>query len=149
MSAIEYGSYYWGVLLSGKGADQLGDSVHLHADEMSVDENGALIFRSAGRRPAGTDPDHKNGNDAQGHEPNGKEKSGGKDMIYVAFAAGYWRMVYAAKLQDGSPASVEHWNTADGRDTLPPALPGQAGAAGYPAKPPVIIPPAETVEFLR
>ncbi len=148
MSAIEYGSYYWCVLLNGKEAEQLGDSIHLHADEMCVDGNGALIFRSAGRRPAGTEPDHKSG-DAQGVEQSGKQKVGGKDMIYVAFAAGCWRMVYAAKLQDGTPASVEHWKTPDGRDTLPPALPDQAGAAGYPAKQPVAIPATERTEFLR
>ena len=139
MSAIEYGSYYWCVLLSGKEAEQLGDSIHLHADEMSVDENGTLIFRSVGRRPAGTEPgraDAQNGKEPQGREEGGKEsgkdKAGNKNMIYMAFAAGSWRMVYAAKLQDGTPASVEHWKTADGRDTLPPALPEQAAATGYP-----------------
>ena len=53
MSAIEYGSYYWCVLLNGKDNDKLGDSIHLHADDMAVDGSGNLIFKSAGRRPGG------------------------------------------------------------------------------------------------
>jgi len=56
-------------------------------------------------------------------------------------------MVYAAKLQDGSPASVEHWETPAGRDILP-ALPVNAGAAGYPANPPVAANPLVAVSPL-
>jgi hypothetical protein len=139
MSAIEYGSYYWCVVLSGKDAEQLGESIHLHADEMSVDGTGSLIFKSAGRRPAGTEPNQDEAKDKDGErsDAKGKDKSDSKDMIYVAFAAGSWKMVYAAKLQDGSPASVEHWKTPAGQDTLPPVLPTDAGAVGYPAGPPV------------
>jgi hypothetical protein len=53
MPAIEYGTYYWGVILQASGAQGVGETVHLHADQMRVDANGALIFTSAGRRPAG------------------------------------------------------------------------------------------------
>ena len=57
-------------------------------------------------------------------------------------------MVYAAKLQDGSPASVEHWETPAGRDILPPALPVNAGAAGYPVNAPVAANPLVAVSPL-
>ena len=57
MSAIEYGSYYWCVLLNRERDGehgQSGDSIYLHADEMSI-EGGTLTFKSAGRRPAGSE----------------------------------------------------------------------------------------------
>jgi hypothetical protein len=50
-------------------------------------------------------------------------------MIYIAFAPGSWKMVYAAKLQDGSPASVEHWNKGQAEGSQPRAA--NAGARGY------------------
>lgn len=46
-------------------------------------------------------------------------------------AHGKW--LYAAKLQDGLPASVEHWNDPEGRDVaVPPAAPLNTGVRGYP-----------------
>ena len=117
MAAIEYGSYYWCVLLNGERPASFGDSIHLHADEISV-EDGSLIFKSAGRRPAGTDPKQVASNPRSNNGEDQEKKGQGKDeaMIYVAFAPGSWKMVYAAKLQDGSPASVEHWKTARGEN---------------------------------
>jgi len=53
MAAIEYGSYYWCVILNGKEQNVPGESVFLHADELAIDPTAALIFKSAGRRPAG------------------------------------------------------------------------------------------------
>ncbi len=50
MAAIEYGSYYWCVMLDGENSGERGDSIHLDADEISI-ERGTLIFKSAGRRP--------------------------------------------------------------------------------------------------
>ena len=104
MPAIEYGTYYWGVILNGTGSQNVGETVHLHADQMRIDGNGALVFTSAGRRAAGTDPDqNRNGQDEKNSSqhtspPNEKKDakdekkdSGGeadKDMIYVAFAPG-------------------------------------------------------------
>ena len=55
-------------------------------------------------------------------------------MIYLAFAPGTWKVVYAAKLQDGSPASVEHWNAPGGNGELPKEVPPNSGAAGFPTR---------------
>ena len=132
MSAIEYGSYYWCVVLNRERdgeQGQSGDSIYLHADEMSI-EGGTLTFKSAGRRPAGTDP--KSHNDSGGNgEGKPKESSENKEMIYIAFASGSWKMVYAAKLQDGSPASVEHWTKGQAGQSQTVDLPANAGASGY------------------
>jgi hypothetical protein len=135
MSAIEYGSYYWCVVLNGSNGHEPGTSgelIYLHADEMAVDPTGSLTFTSAGRRPAGTEPQQddqkENGKSGGSGGEKGEKKSSEKiGMIYVAFAPGTWKVAYAAKLQDGSPASVEHWNGADGRA----ADGGGAGARGY------------------
>jgi hypothetical protein len=145
MAAIEYGSYYWCVILSGKEPNVPGESVFLHADELAMDPTGALIFKSAGRRPAGAEPEQQNGKngdkDSGKNEKNEKgddknEKDGGKEkeanMIYMAFAAGSWKTVYAAKLQDGAPAVVEHWEAANGTPGLSKVVPANSGAAGYP-----------------
>jgi hypothetical protein len=138
MAAIEYGSYYWCVILNGKDLNVPGESVFLHADELTTDPTGALIFKSAGRRPAGTEPgrqDGKNGDkgssDNEKSEPSGDAKQA--SMIYMAFAAGTWRTVYAAKLQDGTPASVEHWNAVNGNAGLSNLVPANSGAAGNPS----------------
>jgi hypothetical protein len=56
MSAIEYGSYYWCVILADREPGQPQETIHLHADEMSIDGSGTLTFRSAGRRPARRTP---------------------------------------------------------------------------------------------
>jgi len=150
MSAIEYGSYYWGVVLHGSGPQGIGQMVHLHADQMKVDSNGALIFLSAGRRPAGSNPnaqEQQNGKDGDkksSDEKSGKsqkdekehkkdEGSGNNDMIYFAFGPGTWKAVYAAKLTDGLPASVEHWTSFDGKRQLPEMVGVNAGAAGQPS----------------
>src|ERR1700690_578183 len=107
MSAIEYGSYYWCVMLTGGSDGRTGDLIYLHADGVSID-TGSLIFKSSGRRSAGVDPKSA---DAVSGDGGTNEKSQGSsaknEMIYIAFGPGSWKMVYAAKLQDGSPASVE------------------------------------------
>jgi len=153
MSAIEYGSYYWCVMLTPTEEGAPGDVVHLHADSVAIDPTGALTFTSVGRRIAGTEPPKgaQNGEAARegataestpsgsAHEagegaPSEKGKSGnghdGRGLIYVAFARGEWKCFYAAKLQDGSPASIEHWSTLEGHDELS-ALPHHAGAVGF------------------
>lgn len=116
MSAIEYGSFYWCVVLSQKAPGAPAETVHLHADQVVIDPTGALNFLSNGRRPAGTEPpnpEKKPNPNASAQEKDEKvSPSGG--MIYFSLAPGTWKLVYAAKLQDGSPASVEHWNAAEG-----------------------------------
>jgi hypothetical protein len=137
MAAIEYGSYYWCVVLNGKEANVPGESVHLHADGMDIDKMGCLVFKSAGRRLAGAPPgkdgekpDEKTAAKAKADKDGEESKEGG--MTYMAFAPGSWRMVYAAKLQDGSPAVVEHWNAANGATGLAEVVPSNSGATGYP-----------------
>jgi hypothetical protein len=147
MSAIEYGSYYWCVVLNGTEQDAAGETVHLHADEVAVDPSGCLVFKSAGRRPAGADPkQHTDGNSDEkdssnnGHEEKasnvGQEGGDGKsekkgNMIYVAFGPGTWKVFFAAKLQDGTPASIEHWNNAGTSRFNTSVVPPNSGAAGY------------------
>jgi hypothetical protein len=147
MAAIEYGSYYWCVILE-RTANDGAESVHLHADEMEIDQRGTLVFRSAGRRPAGSDPQQHNGNQKDaGKSPHNdtSEKSvapqAAKDekrdgehrklMTYAAFAPGTWVAVYAAKLKDGSAAAVEHWNVPNGKGGRLAAVPPDSGAEGY------------------
>jgi hypothetical protein len=146
MPAIEYGSYYWGVVLYSDREDGVGETVHLHADQMKIEENGSLTFTSAGRRPAGANPEEQNGGDKKdgGEKASGekdekkakddKDKSPGdnKGMVYVAFAPGTWKSVYAAKLQDGAPASIEHWASFDGKQQLQDLVPANSGASGQP-----------------
>ena len=146
MPAIEYGSYYWGVVLYSDREDGVGETVHLHADQMKIEENGSLTFTSAGRRPAGANPEEQNGGDKKdgGEKASGekdekkakddKDKSAGdnKGMVYVAFAPGTWKSVYAAKLQDGAPASIEHWTSFDGKQQLQDLVPSNSGASGQP-----------------
>jgi hypothetical protein len=150
MPAIEYGTFYWGVILHGNGgAQSIGETVHLHADQMRIDENGALVFTSAGRRAAGTNPDQgkDDGKEQAGAQhgaaPASEKKDekdekknaaadGEKNMIYVAFAPGSWKAVYAAKLQDGQPASIEHWTSFDGKHQLDEMVSANSGAAGVP-----------------
>jgi len=138
MAAIEYGSYYWCVILNGKEANTSGESAFLHADEMSIDPTGTLIFKSVGRRTAGTEPQQQDEKQQSDTAPDKDEKDSQNKkpnamMIYMTFAPGTWRMVYAAKLQDGFPASVEYWNTPGGSG--PSALvPPNSGAVGYPPR---------------
>jgi hypothetical protein len=135
MSAIEYGSYYWCVVLRDKDGENDGGSIHLHADNMSVDGNGNLIFKSSGRRPAGTDPKKPQNGGGESKPSEGSEKSendGKNEMIYFAVASDRWKLAYAAKLQDGTPASVEHWADAEHRDAQPP-IPVNAGATELPS----------------
>jgi hypothetical protein len=130
MPAIEYGSYYWCVLLDGENGSPDGAFIYLHADEVSID-GGSLIFKSAGRRPAGTEPNAKEADSPSGNgTEKSKENSGNKNMIYMAFAPGSWKMFYAAKLQDGSPASVEHWSNPQSGSPAP-RPPADRGASGY------------------
>jgi hypothetical protein len=116
MAAIEYGSYCWRMILNGKEQSVPGESVLLLADELAIDRAAAFIFKSAGRRPAGAEPQQNNGknsaknsakNDQKGNDDEKDDKhskDGAKDkeesMIYLAFAPGSWSTVYAAKLQD-------------------------------------------------
>src|ERR1700677_3293481 len=138
MSAIEYGSYYWCVVLN-ENAGHEREAVLLHADDLAIDSNGTLTFRSAGRRPAGAEPKGQNGKEESQGKNNsedkddkaGKDGNEDKNMIYMAFAPGTWKIVYAAKLQDGAPASVEHWNV-DGKSEAPSVVPPNSGAAGVP-----------------
>ena len=146
MSAIEYGSYYWCVVLNGTGQNSPGESVHLHADEVAIDGAGCLVFKSAGRRPAGAEPkqqkeddnekdsntdsnDEKDSNEGKEADDGKSEKKG--NMIYVAFAPGTWRVFFAAKLQDGTPASIEHWSGGTANRVTPSIVPPNSGAAGY------------------
>ncbi len=166
MSAIEYGTTYWGVILQGLDPNSPGETVHLHADAIKIDPSGALTFTSVGRRPAGTWPAGLPAptdaavkpNGAEGAQPHngapsqpaktdsehaGSQQTGANDAktpktdatpgtIYVAFAPGTWKTVYAAKLQDGAPASIEHWSTLDGKQTMPELNPVNSGASGQP-----------------
>jgi hypothetical protein len=144
MAAIEYGSYYWCVILERAGGEP--ESIHLHADEMEIDQKGTLLFRSAGRRAAGADPqqngrekkeDKNNKFDQSANSEHGSKENGHKSeekkklMTYVAFAPGTWLAVYAAKLKDGSAAAVEHWNVANGKPGLLAVVGADAGAEGY------------------
>lgn len=132
MSAIEYGSYYWCVVLSERAPGAPAETVHLHADQVVIDPTGALNFLSKGRRPAGTEPSNTeakaNGNPPAGGKKDEKAAPAG-NMIYFSMAPGTWKLVYAAKLQDGSPASVEHWNATTGMAGA--ASPQTAAAVGY------------------
>ena len=144
MSAIEYGSYYWCVVLRETDVEKQGSSIHLHADNMSIDDRGNLIFRSAGRRPAGTEPKKQqdSGSDASpgeqgekhdnGNSSGNGHNSGNGEMIYFAVASNAWKLAYAAKLQDGTPAVVEHWTDDNGRESLPSVVPVNAGARELP-----------------
>ncbi|HXN72862.1 MAG TPA: hypothetical protein VN861_09960 [Candidatus Acidoferrales bacterium] len=144
MAAIEYGSYYWCVILNGKEPNVPGESVFLHADELAMDPTGGLIFKSAGRRPAGAEPKQKNDQNGDQDSSKGDKKAKDDDknskeggdkqgtMIYMAFAPGCWKMVYAAKLQDGAPALVEHWNAVNGNAGISSLVPANSGAIGYP-----------------
>ena len=151
MPAIEYGSFYWCVVLNGKNGEET-EYVHLHSDEIAIEANGALTFRSAGRRPAGTEPkkaeekqeDKKHEASSSNGDKGGTPEKGAKDggagkeeapgnMIYVSFAPGSWKAVYAAKLQDGSPVSIEHWNMEHEKNGDAVGIYPNSGASGVPA----------------
>ncbi|HEY0701552.1 MAG TPA: hypothetical protein VGD60_02185 [Candidatus Acidoferrales bacterium] len=63
------------------------------------------------------------GGDGKGGDSS--EKSG---TIYMAFAPGTWRTVFAALLSDGSPAPVEHWTAFGGKPMLETILSPNAAA---------------------
>jgi hypothetical protein len=136
MAAIEYGSFYWCVILNGNEANGAEESIHLHADSVTVEANGGLTFHSLGRRPAGTAPkdDGSGKGFAKAEKPKTEEapqtenKTPNEPMVYMAFARGTWRIFYAAKLQDGSPASVEHWNRGNASTNVPESVPRNSGA---------------------
>lgn len=143
MSAIEYGSNYFCVMLEATQEGRPGDTVHLHADNATIDPAGTLQFWSLGRRPTGSDPktpdkkDLKKDDGAQNNAKNdgeqAKDDKGGKKpegSIFMAFAPGTWRIFYAAKLQDGAPASVEHWSSPNGKPELA-AVPPKSGAEDF------------------
>jgi hypothetical protein len=142
MSASEYGSNYFCVMLEATEEGQPGDSVLLHADSIDIDASGTLKFTSLGRRPVGADPRAQDKTKDGKSQDNGAEKTESKDgkdgkegkqpdsMIFMAFAPGTWKVVYAAKLQDGAPASVEHWNASNGKPELA-AVPARSGAEGF------------------
>src|SRR5580704_5466851 len=56
MSASEYGSNYFCVMLEPVEENRPGDSVLLHADSIDIDASGTLKFTSLGRRPVGANP---------------------------------------------------------------------------------------------
>jgi hypothetical protein len=145
MAAIEYGSNYFCVMLEATQEGRAGDTVLLHADSIDIDAAGTLKFTSMGRRTIGTDPKTPDKNKSGQAQQNGgaekAESQEGKDgkaaapktgegSIFMAFAPGTWRMVYAAKLQDGAPASVEHWNASSGKPEIA-ALPPHSGAEEF------------------
>ena len=142
MSASEYGSNYFCVMLEATEEGRPGDSVLLHADSIDIDASGTLKFTSLGRRPVGADPraqDKTKDGKPQDNVAEKAESKDGKDgkegkqrdsMIFMAFAPGTWKVVYAAKLQDGAPASVEHWNASNGKPELA-AVPARSGAEGF------------------
>lgn len=111
-----------------------GDSVHLHADSVAIDPVGALAFMSLGRRPAGADPrkpERQDSGQSKAEETSdGKPGTPQEGTVYIAFAPGTWRVFYAAKVQDGSPASVEHGNAMSGKPGLA-SLPAHSGAEGF------------------
>ncbi len=146
MAAIEYGSNYFCVMLEATEEGRPGDTIHLHADSVSVDPSGTLQFRSLGRRAAGSDPKTPDKKDAKAQESGGEKAAGGegnegkakddKDgsakegSIFMAFAPGTWRVIYAAKLQDGAPASVEHWSAPNGKPEIA-SVPARSGAEEF------------------
>ena len=73
------GRYYWCVKsnLSEDG------EIYLHADIVSINKNGDLIFS--------------------------KVKENNEHHIRMCFAKGYWKAFYAASVMDGSPVAVEYW----------------------------------------
>jgi hypothetical protein len=140
MAASEYGSNYFCVMLEPVEDNRPGDSVLLHADSVDIDGSGTLRFTSLGRRPVGADPrapgQTEEGKSREALGEKSESKEGGKQgkqldsMIFMAFAPGTWKVVYAAKLQDGAPASVEHWNASNGKPELA-AVPARGGAEGF------------------
>ncbi len=115
MAAIEYGSDYWCVILSDKRNGAASETIHLHADGMKIDA-GTLVFTSAGRRPAGTEPSAKH----KGKDQKGGKGENGEGIVYFALAPGAWKIAYSANLKDGSPVSVEHWDAEQPGETVPP-----------------------------
>jgi hypothetical protein len=146
MAAIEYGSNYFCVMLEGTGEGRPGDTIFLHADSVAIDPAGTLQFTSLGRRAAGADPKTPDKKDAKAQEGSSEKGSGekaeGKEAkeekpaiatagsIFMAFAPGTWRVIYAAKLMDGAPASVEHWNSTNGEPEIA-AVPPHSGAEEF------------------
>ena len=144
MAAIEYGSNYFCVMLEATQDGRAGDTVLLHADSLDIDATGTLKFTSLGRRAAGADPKSpeqgKNGQtqpntggekaESQESKPAAKDAKAPEGTIFMAFAPGTWRVVYAAKLQDGAPASVEHWNASTGKPEIA-AVPPRSGAEEF------------------
>jgi hypothetical protein len=142
MAAIEYGSNYFCVMLEATQEGCAGDTVLLHADSIDIDAAGTLKFTSLGRRAPGADPKALDKNKGGQAQPNGggekAESQEGKatapkpadGTIFMAFAPGTWRVVYAAKLQDGAPASVEHWNASSGKPEIA-AVPPHSGAEEF------------------
>jgi len=146
MAAIEYGSNYYCVMLEPTEEGRAGDTIHLHADSAIIDGAGTLQFWSLGRRPAGSDPktpgkkeatqdggssgeqNAKADGKSEGKETKGEKKPDGS--IFMAFAPGTWRVFYAAKLQDGAPASVEHWDAANEKPEIA-AVPPRSGAESF------------------
>jgi hypothetical protein len=147
MPAVEYGSYYWCVVLNQRDR-AAPEYVHLQSDEKAIEPNGCLTFRRAGRRPAGSEPkkidakqegksstntdDKKNkaGEDSKEADQSGKQSN----LVYVSFGSDTWRAVYAAKLRDGSPASIEHWTAGLGSSAGPAGVYPNAGAIGVAAR---------------
>ncbi len=70
-----------------------GDTIMVAADRIETPESGCLVLLRT-----------------EGSMPN------------IGFAAGVWRLFYAADLRDGSPVAVEHWTVAASPVIMPPAI---------------------------
>ena len=91
-SAQWYGAKYWIAELVSGGL------VSLNANRVEIAPDGALVFYGGGHRPRADQRDKPD-----------YDRPRGDDYPMLAFAAGQWRIFYAAKVVDGSPLSVDRW----------------------------------------
>jgi hypothetical protein len=91
-SAQWYGDKYWIAELVSGGL------VSLNANRVEIASDGTLVFYGGGHHPRAD----------QGDKPD-YDRPRGDDYPMLAFAAGQWRIFYAAKVVDGSPLSVDRW----------------------------------------
>jgi hypothetical protein len=87
-----YGARYWIAELVSGGL------VSLNANRVEIASDGTLVFYGGGHHPRAD----------QGDKPD-YDRPRGDDYPMLAFAAGQWRIFYAAKVVDGSPLSVDRW----------------------------------------
>jgi len=87
-TASEYGGSYWRIEVTGVAYAQEG-SLYVYADDIRVDETGALIAIGHSRK-----------RNAE-NQPEEIEK------ILCVIAPGYWVAFYAAAITDGDPICVD------------------------------------------